>query len=164
MTEYRGNNSNILFIGIGNKYRSDDGAGLFIAERIEQIIPAGKCAISKQDGEATRLIESWKGYDIVIIADAISSGAEAGAIKRFDVKQTLLTEDIFNYSTHSFSIADAVELARALDKLPEVLIVYGIEGKDFSYGDILSQKVQKNINKTAGIIIKEINNFGAQHA
>ncbi len=164
MTNYGGKKSNILFIGIGNRYRSDDGAGILIAERIEELNCTEQATISKQNGEATNLIESWDGYDKVIIADATSSGIETGTIRRFDIKEKTLSADIINCSTHSFSLADAVELARALNKLPQTLIVYGIEGRNFSYGDNLSKKMQKSINNAAGIIIKEINSFGAKHA
>ncbi|NIP38575.1 MAG: hydrogenase maturation protease [Candidatus Dadabacteria bacterium] len=165
MTKNPGNSSNILFIGIGNRYRSDDGAGLLIADKIEELISTEQAVISKQNGEATNLIESWYGYDKVIIADATySGGIDAGTIRRFDIKEQTLSADILNCSTHSFSLADAVELARALNKLPQTLIVYGIEGMNFSYGKKLSQNVQKNINKAAGIIIKEINNLGEQNA
>ncbi len=47
----------------------------------------------------------------------------------------------FHYSTHAFSVAEAVELARALDQLPSRLILYGIEGRDFSAGERLSPEV-----------------------
>jgi hydrogenase maturation protease len=49
----------------------------------------------------------------------------------------------FHYSTHAFSVAEAVELARALGELPPKLVLYGIEGKNFDCGIGLSSEVEK---------------------
>ena len=38
---------------------------------------------------------------------------------------------------------EAIEWARALGRLPQTLIVYGIEGADFSPGEALSEKVRE---------------------
>jgi hydrogenase maturation protease len=44
-------------------------------------------------------------------------------------------------STHAFGVAEAVELARELGRLPGRLEVYAIEGADFSAGAELSAEV-----------------------
>ena len=44
-------------------------------------------------------------------------------------------------STHGFGVADAIELARSLGRLPERLDVYAIEGADFGHGDELTPAV-----------------------
>ena len=60
----------------------------------------------------------------------------------FDAGNSPIPSDFFNYSTHAFSVAEAVELARALNKLPTRLLIYGIEGVDFSAGIGLTEAVQ----------------------
>ena len=40
----------------------------------------------------------------------------------------------FRSSTHAFGVGDAVELARALGRLPRRVVVYGVEGADFAAG------------------------------
>ncbi len=154
--ELRNNqNSKILVIGIGNKYRSDDGAGLMVAKRLKQEKPKG-IKILEQDGEAANLIESWKDKDKVIIVDTTSSGVAPGTISRFDVIEKPLPAHLFHFSTHSFSIADALELARTLNKLPQYLIVYGIEGKNFANGSNLSSEVATKIDDAVVLINKEL--------
>lgn len=150
-------NSKILVIGIGNKYRCDDGAGLIVAKRLKQVKPKG-IKILEQDGEATKLIDSWIDTDKVIIVDATSSGIAPGTISRFDVSEKPLPENLFHYSTHSFSVADTVELARALNKLPQNIIVYGIEGKDFTNGSDLSSEVEAKLDDAVSLISEEIEN------
>ena len=41
-------------------------------------------------------------------------------------------------STHALGLADAVELARSLGRLPQRVVVYGIEGAAFEFGNGLS--------------------------
>jgi hydrogenase maturation protease len=49
--------------------------------------------------------------------------------------------DLFTCSTHGFGVATAVELARALNRLPPRLVLFGIEGKEFGIGRGLSTEV-----------------------
>jgi Ni,Fe-hydrogenase maturation factor len=62
----------------------------------------------------------------------------------------------FRCSTHVFSVAEAVELGRALNQLPPRLIVYGIEGKDFAAGVGLSAVVDRAADTVAARVLDEI--------
>ena len=46
-------------------------------------------------------------------------------------------------STHSLGVAGAVELATRLNCLPDVLLIYGIEGRCFDVGAGLSPEVER---------------------
>ena len=147
--------SKIVVIGIGNEYRSDDGLGIIIADKLSNINLNG-IRILKQNGEPTLLMDSWKDADKVIVIDAISSGASPGTVNRFDAVEKPLPSQLFHYSTHSFSLADVIELARGLNGLPSSLTIYGIEGKNFTNGLKLSPEVEKAVGKIVELIIKEI--------
>ena len=47
----------------------------------------------------------------------------------------------FVHSSHRFGVPEAVALARTLGRLPPRLIVIGITGADFGFGDELSPPV-----------------------
>ncbi|HKC86245.1 MAG TPA: hypothetical protein VKG02_09745 [Blastocatellia bacterium] len=47
-------------------------------------------------------------------------------------------------------MAEAIELARALGNIPQRLMVYGIEGKNFAAGVGLSAEVEKAAGEAAG--------------
>ena len=147
--------SKTVIIGVGNEYRSDDGLGVIIADKLSNINPNGT-RILKQNGEPTLLMDSWKDADKAIVIDAISSGASPGTVKRFDAVEKPLPSQLFHYSTHSFSLADVIELARGLNRLPPSLIIYGIEGKNFTNGFKLSTEVEKAVGKIVELIIKEV--------
>jgi len=134
--------SRLLVIGAGNPYRNDDAVGLVVARRIRELNLQGVTVI-EATGEGVSLMEVWQGADSAILIDAVHSGKEPGTIHRFDVDAQNLPAQLFNNSTHSFGVAKAIELARALNRLPQRLIVYGIEGKDFSAGMILTPEVKE---------------------
>jgi len=54
------------------------------------------------------------------------------------------------------SVAEAIELARALGQLPPKLVVYGIEGKDFSAGVGLSPEVEGRIAELTERVLREL--------
>ena len=85
------------------------------------------------------------------------SGEVAGKIYRFDAASGTIPRSIFNpYSTHSFSVAEAIQLAFALDKLPPNLVVFGIEGSSFEAGESVSFEVAGSIKIVVGKIVDEI--------
>ena len=138
--------SPILVIGIGNEYRSDDGAGLVVARELRTKNPPDMLII-ESNGDGAALMEAWKAAQSVILIDAAASGRAPGTIHRFDaVKQPLPTNFSF-HSTHAFGVAEAIGLARALQQLPPRLMVYAIEGKNFTAGVGLSPKVAKAVQK-----------------
>jgi len=132
----------ILVIGLGNDYRGDDAIGRVVVRRLKAI-GGDNVIVVEESGEGAALIETWKGADFAILIDAVHSGGAAGTIHRFDAAAQPIPSRLFHYSTHAFSVAEAVELARALNQLPAKLIVYGIEGKTFGPNVGLSIEVER---------------------
>jgi hydrogenase maturation protease len=145
----------VLLIGCGNEYRSDDAAGLIVARRVQERA-AGQITVRESPGEGAALIEAWKGARTVILVDAVCSGSEAGAIHRIEAHRERLPAKMFHYSTHAFGVAEAIELARVLNQLPPRLIVYGIEGKKFEAGVGLSPEVKAAAERVADRALKEL--------
>jgi len=132
---------NRLVIGVGNPTRGDGAAGLEVARRM-QVVPA-----TEQVGGSLELIDLWDSVDEVVVVDAARSGAPAGTIHRFDAAAHRLPASTLATSTHSIGVSQAVELARALKRLPPRLTVYGIEIGDLSPGAGLSPAVAASIEE-----------------
>lgn len=145
----------VLVIGIGNPYRSDDAAGLIAARRIKERVP-DYVEVIEESGDGAALMEAWKGSGKVILVDAVSSGQKPGTVYRFDAGAQSIPTKFFHYSTHAFSVAEAVELARELNRLPAQLIVYGIEGKNYESGFELSPEVESSVKEVVNRVIQEI--------
>lgn len=151
---------NTIFVGVGNPFRSDDGAGRLIVQRLRRRIPR-RVSVLEETGDGAELLEAWKGADCVFLVDAVQSGAPPGTIHRLDARVEKLPTWFTRSSTHSFGVAEAIELARTMGELPEQLIVYGIEGFDFSAGTELSPDVAEALPTAANLILEEILHFPA---
>lgn len=142
-------------IGVGNSLRGDDGAGPAVIRHLRQNL-IDTADLLEASGEGATLLESWEGFETVILVDAARTGSPPGTIFRFDAHAESLPTDFFHYSTHAFSVAEAVELARVLDRLPPKLIIYGIEGASFLHGVTLSPAVQEAVEDVAARIALEV--------
>jgi hydrogenase maturation protease len=157
----------VRIIGMGNDYRSDDAVGLHVARGIGRR-RLGGTHIIEGISDMAGLLQAWKNGKYVIVIDAVSSKVASGTAYQFDAIHEAIPDDLFTkYSTHTFSLAKSVELARALGMLPEHLMIYGIEGEDFSFGRGLTPRVQKAadrmVKKLSGEIEKILEEAG-KHA
>ena len=145
----------IVVIGVGNEYRSDDAAGIAVARRLRAWFPTG-VTVLEESGEGAALISAWQGATWLLLVDAVRSGSPVGTIHRLDARAAPIPAGFFHYSTHAFSVAEAVELARSLDQLPPHVIVYGIEGENFDAGVGLSAAVEQAIEAVLEQIAAEV--------
>jgi hydrogenase maturation protease len=143
----------MLVIGAGNELRRDDAAGLEVARRLA-VVPGVE--VREARGDMTSLADLWDAANRVVVVDAARSGAPPGSVHRFDATSDPLPAAFGRGSTHALGVADAVELARALGRLPATLIVYGIEGEDFSAGAGLSEAAVRGVEEAATRIAGEI--------
>jgi hydrogenase maturation protease len=146
----------IVIIGVGNDLRSDDGVGPAVTTCLAKMNLPG-IHIVNQVGDGTDMINAWYGADITFVIDCMQSGSDAGTIRRFEVGHDDIPEEILpGLSTHAFNITDTIRLARTIRQLPTRLVVYGIEGSVFSYGDHLSPAVAASASDVAESIRAEI--------
>jgi hydrogenase maturation protease len=148
-------NPRILIIGVGNAYRRDDAVGLIVAQRLGKELPAD-VTIREASGDGAALIELWNEADAVILIDAVRSGATPGTVCRFEACKQSIPAVCFRSSTHAFSVAEAIELARVLQRLPAWLVVYGIEGKNFTVGVSLSPEVDRAVGELVERVRHEV--------
>lgn len=129
-----------MVIGVGSRWAGDDAAGLAVARRV-----GGR----ELEGDPASLLDAWAGADHVVVVDAAVSGAPPGTIRRFDAHTAPLPARLMRSSTHALGVPEAIELARALGRLPARLEVYAIEGARFTAGAELSPVVERAVGELA---------------
>jgi hydrogenase maturation protease len=121
-------------IGIGNPLRGDDAIGLLVARRVRELVdPRWRIEL---EGEPARLIDAWQGAGLAVVVDAVKTGAPPGTVIRIDA--TADPQPRFPRHRRTPLVLGRRWLARALDRLPEHLIVFGIEGSGFQPSSDLS--------------------------
>lgn len=147
--------SEIYVIGVGNVFRGDDGIGLLVAGKVRELALPGVMVL-EQSGEGAALMEAWGDADQVFVVDAVSSGSEPGTVHRFEAIDQALPDFFSGHSTHAFGLAEAIDLARQLDRLPPQMVVYGIEGQSFELGRGLSPEIKAAAEIVIGQIAQEL--------
>lgn len=141
----------VLVVAVGNPFRHDDGLGLVVLDRLLALAPdddaLARADVVEESGEPVALISRWAGYDSVIMIDAVSSGGEPGQLHRIECSggNWDVGRSSARASTHGLGVAEAVALGRTLDRLPQRLIVLGLETADVSQGEGLSAPVAASL-------------------
>ena len=136
----------VLIIGVGNEFRRDDGVGLVIAQALKQK-PLPQVKVLESTGDGADLIDTWQDHERVILIDAVDSGATPGTLYQFNLQDRSLPIDFLSHSTHTFGVAEAIELARTLNRLPAHCLFFGIEGADFTLGTGLSPSMEGAVSR-----------------
>jgi hydrogenase maturation protease len=140
-----------VVIGIGNELRGDDAAGLEAARGAAREHPGLQTV--ELDGEPSRLLDAWDGVEHAILIDACSGIGEPGEVHRFDAASEPLPAALGRGSTHALGLSDAIELARALGRLPARVTVFAVEARNFVAGSEMSPIVREaaaRAGRTAG--------------
>lgn len=138
-----------VVVGLGNKDRGDDAVGAAVAHAVDALHLPGVSVIEHED--PTALLDLWEGRDLAVIADAVTSGAEAGTIHwiRTGPERPPLSPRARGRTaggTHAIGVAEVVELARALGRLPARVVLVGIEAARFDHGEPLTPSVAASID------------------
>jgi len=141
-------------IGIGNEFRSDDAVGILIARKLKEFYP--DYDIIESDGNGIDLLSIFQEYDKVILIDAAvaEKNEDVGQVREIKVAQETNFSNIKIFSSHSFSLLEAIKMGKQLSILPKELILYLILSQNFSFGQEISEKVKKALEKILDIIIK----------
>lgn len=138
----RDNDKRILFVGIGNLLRKDDGAGAYISS-----------AITKKPKRDVLTVEvSLENYigkisnidpDILVLIDCVEMGSAPGTCKLMPVSN--IEDSTFN--THNISLRSISEFFT----MPVYLL--GIQPEKIDFGENLTYLVKQQADK----IISDIN-------
>jgi len=134
-------NTSILFVGVGNVLRTDDGAGVYI---VSKIVPSGNISTLLAEASMENYISKINSLapDVLIIADCIDFNRNPGHSDMVPIKE--IKE--FDISSHNIS------LRRVSDHLKMEVYVIGIQPADLRVGESLTPVVRKAADEIISII------------
>ena len=115
---------------------------------------AGSVAVETLEGDASALVHAWAGHEDVALVDAAAPAPHRGRCTSSAPATAALPAAALRSSTHAFGVADAVELAAALGRLPARLEIYAIEGAEFALGAPLSAAVARTVEALATRLLR----------
>jgi hydrogenase maturation protease len=146
-----------VVIGMGNRDRGDDGAGIAVARRLRAGRPLA-AIVRECPGDALSLLDLWRGCGRAIVIDASAGCGAPGTVRRLEAGRGKgpLPAALGAPSSHSWGLADAVEMARRLGELPQHLVVYAIAGRSFEHGRALTGPVRAAVGRVTGRVRRDI--------
>ena len=143
-----------VVIGVGNRWRRDDAAGLAVVDRLRGRVDPDVILV-ESDGEPTRLIEAFARADRVVMVDAVVTGVEPGTVHRF-TDEALPDRMGIGQSSHLVGLIGTIELGKLLGKLPNGLTLIGIEAGDFENGAGMTEAVTTGVDAAVETVLSEL--------
>jgi len=147
-------NGRVLFIGVGNPDRGDDGVGPFV---INELLSAGftnALDVGTVPENFTGKIIQYQP-DTVIIIDAVSFGGTPGSWKLFSPEDC---SDI-GFSTHTASLQLFASYLK--QRIPVTVYLLGVQPETIQFQTGLSPQVEKSLYMVVSVI-KEIQSNNKQ--
>lgn len=142
-----------VVICVGNAARGDDAAGPAVASEIRRIRP--DVPVKESTGDPYQLLELFSEVKQAVIVDAVLSGEQPpGTVYAVHAGASPVPASP-QASSHGMGLAEAIELARTLGRLPDRLVVVGIEATDLRAGVELTPAVAAAIPAAAARALLE---------
>ena len=149
-----------LVLGIGNLLLSDEGAGCRCVEELERrytLPPEVRCVDGGTAGfELLPLVEDAQ---VLIIIDALKDGRQPGTVILVEdeaVPRLMLTRT----SPHQIGISEVLATAQLTGKVPERLLLFGIEPKSLEVAMGLSPEVEQGLEKALDAVVSSLRCLG----
>jgi hydrogenase maturation protease len=140
----------VLVVGIGCPDRGDDGVGRAVVRQVGALGLPGVQVVP--DAEPLDLLDDGMAADLLVVVDAVRSGRAPGTVLVREVGSGALPDWAGATSTHAIGLDAAVELARALGRMPRRLVLVGVEAAGFQTGEPLSPGVLDAVTAAAEMI------------
>lgn len=143
-----------LVIGVGNRDRGDDAVGPIVCDLLREEQPVGVRFVVFE-GAMVDLALHWQPADHVVIVDASFPSGRPGHITEVEAVESALDAP-GAVSTHAIDVSAAIELARALERLPASLTLIGIEVFACEHGAPLSPPVARAAGRVVASIRRRL--------
>jgi len=144
----------ILILGVGNLLLKDEGVGVHVVKRLEDINLPSYVEVLDGGTLGLDLLFYIEGRKKVIVIDAVKAGGSPGTIYRFADSDIEAKANI-SFSAHHIDFMDVLKTAHFLGRNPEITFI-GIEPKNISEGLKLSPEIEGKIPKVIDLVMREI--------
>ncbi len=146
----------ILVLGVGNLLLGDEGAGIHAVRELEKRALPPQVDVVDGGTAGLNLLDLLKGYERVIIVDAVDAGEEPGTILRFTPQEVASDTQALPLSLHQTEILKVLELATYLGRPLPPITIYGIQPQAMDWSTELSPALQARLSKLVDAILREI--------
>jgi hydrogenase maturation protease len=144
----------ILILGIGNIILKDEGIGVHVAQKMQQMSLPPDVEVLDGGIKGLDLLDFIEDREKVVVVDAVKAGAPPGTLFRFTDKDLAGKKGTLR-SAHGIDFSDVIAIASFMGKKPDIVFL-GIEPEDIGAGMELSPLIEENIPVLINLVMKEI--------
>ncbi|UNC92285.1 HyaD/HybD family hydrogenase maturation endopeptidase [Candidatus Contubernalis alkaliaceticus] len=148
--------SNILVLGVGNILMADEGIGVQIINKMQNLDLPENVELLDGGTAGLDLIPYMKDKKKIIVIDCVDTEDPPGTVYRMT---SLDLEEINTFtisSMHQIGLAETIKLSRILGNNAEMIII-GITPKNYKeYSLKISPELEAVVDKVIEIVIQEI--------
>lgn len=142
-----------VVIGLGNRYRRDDGVGVVAADELNRLGLIGVRVVT-DIVEPMSLMEAWSGARLAVVIDgAVGSSPAPGRVRRCSLSEVAAGGGL---SSHSVDLVRTHALGEALGRLPAQLVLLTVDVADTGHGAGLTPAVERAVPEVVGMAVDVI--------
>ena len=153
----------IMVLGIGNILHSDEGFGVQVVEKMQQLYEFSDNILFVDGGVlGINLLGVISQPRHLIVVDVVRNKGNPGDLYRLDGK-TIPERIRAKNSLHQIDFLEALTLCQALGKVPQTVII-GVEPKDIETQSLeLTPPIQAKVDPVIDMVLVELYRLGATY-
>jgi hydrogenase maturation protease len=149
-----------VVVGLGNPLMADDGLGLAALERLraEWVLPAD---VTLADGGTwgMMLLPLIEEAGELLLLDAVRAGQPPGTLIEL-ARHELPRYFAHKISPHQIDLREVLAVAELRGKLPERIVVIGVEPERVEMSDVLSPVVEQRVDQVVQAAVERLAEWG----
>ena len=141
---------------VGNSFYGDDGVGAAVLEAIRESEAFPGARLVDLQTDALALVDELAPAEANVVIDAADMGLEPGEALGFRPSEAEMRIRGDHLSLHGFGLAETFALAEQLGRLPERVLVVGVQPERVVINEPLSAVVAAAVPEVIDIIRAEV--------
>jgi hydrogenase maturation protease len=152
--------SQALILGAGNLLLSDDGAGVHVIQRLQEVVELPE-EVRVLDGGTLglNLLPFLEGVSYLVIVDAMETGQPPGTLRRLAGDEVPAYFSV-KMSPHQIGLPDMLFAAKLRDLYPREVVVWGVQPGSTEVGLELTPAVAAQVDLLVTKILEELARWG----
>jgi hydrogenase maturation protease len=146
----------IVVIGVGNLLLKDEGVGVHVIRELRTRSLPPDAEVRDGGVGGIDLLDTLDRASHAVLVDAAEMGLEPGAVRRFRPDQVQPGPNAPRFSSHDIGLLEVLQLAQALGRSPEEVVILGIQPKEIDWSTELSPEVRAAVPKAVEMVLAEI--------
>ncbi|MEN6461887.1 MAG: HyaD/HybD family hydrogenase maturation endopeptidase [Syntrophomonas sp.] len=151
-------NNKPIILGLGNPLFQDEGLGIHVIHRLMNEDISNRAELIDGGTDALALLGLVEEAEYLLIIDAINGDDIPGSVRRF-AGQEIPFFLSSRMSPHQIGFQEVLALARMRGRLPDHIVLLGVEPLSLDWGTKLTTPVAASLPQLTKMIYEQINSW-----